>query len=676
MKNLIYLLAAFAIISGCARKSSSEFSLPSIISSGMVLQRNTQVNLFGKASPGENIGVVTSWGFRKTVKAGNDGKWLVPITTGDAGGPYQVAFQTKDTNVTLINVMIGEVWVCSGQSNMEMPLIGWPPNDTVMNSARTIASSENPQIRMFTVVKNIATEPLSDCSGEWVESNPETAVSFSATAYFFGKKLHEELNVPVGLIHTSWGGTPAESWTPEKFLKEVRGYENISDSLRIAFLQNDSLIRWVKTLPGDNIDINNRSFIEKIKNINLTYAGAGFVDTSWNEISVPSLWEGNQLPGFDGAVWMRCSFDLPAKMAGKNLKLSLGPIDDMDMTFMNGEKIGETMEPGNWKEDRNYDVPSSTLNEGKNVLAVCVFDFQGGGGIYGDQDITLSTARGEKITLQGNWKYLPIAEIRGGFFHYYSDEKPYSARPVISTPVNDHTPICLYNGMIHPIISYTIKGAIWYQGESNVGRGYEYRTLFPAMINGWREAWNQGNFPFYYVQIAPWDYGEDVPSSSAEIREAQLLSLNVPNTGMVVTTDIGNPVNIHPANKEEVGRRLALWALAKDYGMNSLVYSGPLYDSIAISGGSIRVYFTHAEGGLVNKGGPLTWFEIAGEDQQYYPAKATIDGETVIVNSDKVKEPVAVRFGWNMIAEPNLFNKAGLPASPFRSDNWKRLSEY
>ena len=372
---------------------------------------------------------------------------------------------------------------------------------------------------------------------------------------------------------------------------------------------------------------------------------------------------------------MRRNFEVPASMVNKELTLHLGPIDDMDETFINGIRVGQTLELGKWKLSRDYKVPAGILTTGKNVIAVRVIDNMGGGGIYGPGDLTVSDKSGNSVILNGEWRCMPVAEIQGSKIHFYDSIKNYSTRPAVNWMIGPYTPTTLFNAMIHPLVPFTIKGVIWYQGEANVGRGFEYRTLFPAMIASWRNAWQQGDFPFYFVQIAPWDYGEVVPSSSAEVREAQLVSLSVPNTGMVVTTDIGNPVNIHPSNKQDVGYRLALWALAKDYGIDTLTYSGPLFDSIAIDNGTITVHFRHTEGGLIAQDGPLTWFEIAGTDQAYYPADAVIMENTVVVSSANVPEPVAVRFAWNSIAEPNLFNGAGLPASPFRSDNWKRLSE-
>ena len=675
MKKIAGLIFLVCSMLSCNKPTEVKFELPSIIGSEMVLQRNTDVNLWGKATPGQKIEITTTWGIKKSVRADKAGKWTLSIPTGEAGGPYDVALQSKDTSIILNDILIGEVWLCSGQSNMEMPLTGWPPTDTILNSKKEIENANFPRIRLFTVPRITSASPLDNCEGEWVACSPETVAGFSATAYFFGRNIYNRLNIPVGLIHSSWGGTPAEAWTRIEDVTQIPAYSHVTDSLQKAKVEFNIMLEWINTLKKDKVNVNNPEFMASLKALDTSFAQPGFNDEAWPALPIPSLWEPNGLPNFDGIVWMRYTFDVPEAMAGKECTLNLGPIDDMDMTYLNGVKIGEIMKPGFWRFERKYTIPKEAIHPGKNTLAVCVFDFQGGGGIYGKDGVQLTSAGGGKIVLDGNWKYMPFAIVMGNKIYYYTNEKSYFQSPKVSYPINQYAPTALYNGMIAPLVPYTLKGAIWYQGESNVGRGYEYRSLFPAMITGWRNVWAQGDFPFYYVQIAPWRYNDEVPSPTAELREAQLMTLSLPNTGMAVTMDIGSLETIHPCYKQEVGRRLALWALAKDYGFDTLEYSGPLYDTIAIQGNSIRVSFMHADGGLVAKGGPLTWFETAGSDQVYYPADASIDGNTVVVSSKQVPQPVAVRYGWSDIAQPNLFNAVGLPASPFRSDSWKRLSE-
>ncbi len=674
MKKIFGPILLLLLIS-CNEQKSINFELPSVINSGMVLQRNTDINLWGKAAPGKKIEVTTSWGVRKKTRTDKEGEWNVTVKTGEAGGPCEIAFQTKDTSVILNDILIGEVWLCSGQSNMEMPLTGWPPLDTINKSAKEIASADYPMIRIFTVARNVSAEPLDNCKGTWVKCTPETVPGFSATAYFFGKDIYRKLNIPVGLIHSSWGGTPAEAWTSKKYLDEFPGYMNIVDSFIYAEREYDTLLAWVKKLRNVPIDNNNDDFYKSLDYSDSLLVSADYDDAGWPVMTIPSLWESSALPDFDGVVIFRTRFTVPASFAGSECVLHLGPIDDMDVTYINGREIGRKMVPGMWKADRDYSIPAGLLKAGENSVAVRVVDIMGGGGIYGSDPVALTCKSGKPFILDGEWHYMPVAEIIGSTMYFYDETNNWNSRPSVTFMIGSSTPTALYNAMINPLVPFTIRGAIWYQGEANVGRGFEYRKLFPDMIASWRNAWGEGNFPFYYVQIAPWEYGDDVPSPAAELREAQLMTLSVPNTGMVVTTDIGNPVNIHPSNKQEVGRRLALWALANDYGFDTITCCGPLYDTISRENGKIFVHFNCTDGGLTAHGGPLTYFEVAGADQVFYPARAAIVGNTVEVSSDKVPEPEAVRFGWSATAEPNLFNKAGLPASPFRSDNWKRLSE-
>jgi sialate O-acetylesterase len=675
MKKVIFPILIIWL-TGC--KTPNQFiELPSIISSGMVLQQNTDVVIWGKSTPSTRIKISTSWGNQTKIKSDESGNWKTKIKTTAAGGPYELVFQTRDTTITVKDVLLGEVWLCSGQSNMEMTLKGWPPSDTINNSAREIASADFPLIRMFTVPRNTSVEPITNCKASWNLCSPQNAGSFSATAYFFGKKLHQELGVPVGLIHSSWGGTPAQSWISKEYVSIIPAYKNIADSMGLALIQYDTLFKWMETLKQIELPVDTQSYAVIAAGDSI-YSDFEINDSNWSLIKLPSFWESSVLPNFDGVVWFRKEFELPVTFKDKSMVLHLGAIDDMDATFINGVEVGSTLKPGFWKYSREYSIPKGILKIGKNIVTVKVIDIMGGGGIYDKGGINISDKNSDKsvINLDGEWKYLVAAELlKGKIYVYDNSEKTFANRPHISVAINAYQPTTLYNAMIYPLIPYTIQGVIWYQGEANVGKAFEYRSLFPALIECWRNVWGEGDFPFYYVQIAPWNYGEELPSSSAELREAQLMTLKLPNTGMVVTTDIGNPLTIHPSDKQEVGRRLALLALSKNYGKDTLVYSGPLYSKLEINGNKITIHFTHTEGGLVAKDGPLTFFEIAGEDQKYIPAYADIKGETIEVWSDKVPKPVAVRFGWSQVANPNLFNGAGLPASPFRTDNWKRLTE-
>ncbi len=453
---------------------TAQVTLPSIFSDNMVFQQNFNAPVWGWGQPGEVVVAIGSWNDLPSESATNkDGKWMLNLQTPEAGGPYFVTINED----TIHNVMIGEVWICSGQSNMQWAL------EQTENAENEIENSDFPDIRLFYVARDNADEPSKDCYGNWVECNPESAKTFSAVAYYFGKVLHTELNIPVGLIHVSWGGSTAQAWVNYNILQS--------------------------TPEG-------RYYIEK------------------------------------------------------------------------------------YKEN--------------------------------------------------------IAKIAPGI-----------------NPRNHQSPSGLYNAMLKPLIPFSIKGAIWYQGESNTGEHFMYKNLKRTMITNWRNEWKQGDFPFYFVQLAPFDYQQDI--IGAALRDEQRKALEIPNTGMAVTMDIGNPDDIHPVNKEDVGKRLSLCALAKTYGKKDLVYSGPLYKSFKKEGKKIRLNFDHTGSGLMCNGDKLTHFTISGEDRKFYPANARIEKNTIVVSSENVKSPVAVRYAFNNGDEPNLFNEVGLPASTFRTDNWKIITE-
>lgn len=478
MRTSFFLL--ILIISHYTEPVFSQVRLPAVISDNMVLQSNSNARIWGWAGPGESITVRAGWTVEKfETVADAGGNWSVVIPTTIAGGPYQI-YISGSNEILVDNVLLGDVWICSGQSNMEYKINwmgGWK-NPWFERDSIDIVKNEYPLIRLFQYQKNTSEEPLEEFEGEWMAVSTESVAGFSAVAYFFGRELNRKIGVPVGLVSTNWGGTPAEAWTSEEELR-----------------------------------------------------------------------------------------------------------DNKDLAY------------------------------------------------YASRD--------------------------------YSGEQ------------EQRKPSRLYNAMIHPLLKMAITGVIWYQGEANRNDALHYRKLFPAMINDWRRGFNQGNFPFYYVQIAPYNYDE--PMVGALVREAQLMALEAPGTGMVVTTDIGNPDDIHPVKKQEVGRRLARNALALHYGVKGLTYSGPIYDRMEIEENSgikkARIYFEHVARGLESTGGDPECFEIAGEDRQFYKAYASIDGDNILVWSDEVENPVAVRFGFNNTDQPNLYNSEGLPASPFRTDDWEVETE-
>lgn len=677
MKALMILLIAFGLTN--AQVNNNQIFMPSIFSDNMVLQQKSDVPIWGKARPNTKVKIKTTWKKSAETIADKEGNWIVKIKTPKAGGPYEMKIQVGDSNIVYKNILIGEVWLCSGQSNMEMPLQGWPPRDTIWGASKEIPNATNPNIRFFTVSRAVSDKPENNCNGTWVESNPETASLFSATAYFFGKKLYEELKVPIGLIHSSWGGTPVEAWMSGKYISQVDQYKTIVEQLDKSKDEIRKLKEWLSSKPI--IDVSKNDAATRWQNLDFqdsACSSINFDDSRWKEMNLPTNWEKTELGTFDGVVWFRKKIEIPETWINKELILELGPIDDMDVTFVNGIKIGSYETAGYWQTDRVYTIPAEIVKDKNLTIAVRVIDNQGGGGIWGTpdkmkihpKDSDSSNKSDEIISLATSWKYLPLAEFTDGKFYVfgYANEE-FNNRPKLSIDLSAYTPTTLYNGMIAPLIPYRIKGVIWYQGESNTGNPELYKILFPLMIKNWREDWKQGNFPFYYVQIAPYNYGESTPSQ--KLREAQLQTLSVPKTGMVVTLDIGNPENIHPGNKKEVGERLALWALAKDYN-KKVVYSGPIYKSMKIVNDKIELTFDYADGGLVlkEKNGENN-FLIAGEDKIFKKAEVKVVGKKLIVFNSDVKNPVAVRYCWDNVSEGTLFNKAKLPASSFRTDNWE-----
>ncbi|HUX58189.1 MAG TPA: sialate O-acetylesterase [Bacteroidales bacterium] len=536
-----------------------------------------------------------------------------------------------------------------------------------MYSAETISSASIPEIRIFNVLKKISGEPQEDCTGRWEESSPASAKPFSATAYFFGKKLYNELHVPIGLIESAWGGTPAESWISSAALEKsgdfISDLKAIKESapLQIEYQSWLNSLQQVEFNPGGNDQWKDLGFNDN------NIPSPEYNDNEWPAMDLPAQFEKN-IGEFDGAVWFRKNVEINQDMAGKDLVLSLGPIDDMDRTYFNGELVGSTEVSGNWQIDRNYNIPASLVKNGVNTISVRVLDTQGGGGIYGTPDkmkLSLKTDKKIFVLVNGNWKYQPVAEFSDNKFYVFDDSKNEfmtRKRPIILGP---NTPSVLFNGMVSPVLPYKMRGAIWYQGESNVGRADQYARIFPVMIQNWREAWEIKDFPFYFVQIAPYIYSGVDSTESAFLREAQEKALALPKTGMVATFDIATVMNIHPPYKKEVGERLALLALNNDYGIVKQC-NGPVYKSMSVEGNSIKLQFENVGEGLVAKNN-LSEFEIAGKDGRYMKAKAKIVNDEVLVSSSAVADPVSVRYCWRNGAEASLFNKAGLPAWQFRT---------
>lgn len=650
-------LVALAMIT-----SDGSLSLPAIFADRMVLQRDLPIPVFGKATPGSEVVVELADRVGRT-KAGPEGKWLVKLKALPASGPHRLQVRAGGETKAFQDVMVGEVWVASGQSNME-----WPAQLTT--SFQEDVAHPNASVRMITVERVSAEEPREDfASSGWVVASPTTLGAFSGVGYAFANTLQKALGVTVGIVHTSWGGTPAESWaTREGMLANdatkhlvTRYLEGLKDYPAALAKFEREFKAWVP-----------QAYPLAAENLALRHHESGFDDRDWGTFPVPEQWETVWNRPFDGAVWFRKEFDLPADWAGKDAVLHLGPVDDTDHTYVNGEKVGETgFDRANWwSVPRAYPVPGRLLKAGRNVIAVRVFDSGGAGGIYGQAEALRLVQGAKTISLAGAWRFKIEAEMATPSAEVLQKQpqRPFG-------PGEAWVPGGLWNAMIAPMVPYGIRGAIWYQGESNAGRAHQYRTLFPLMIQDWRRAWKQGDFPFLFVQLANFTerFPNPVESDWAELREAQTLTLKLRNTGMAVTVDIGEAADIHPRNKKDVGYRLAQWALAKTY-KQPVVASGPLFRKATFEGGRARLAFDYADGLRWTSLGSEPSFQIAGEDRKWVWARAEIKGREVHVWSEAVAKPVAVRYGWQNNPVSNLENGAGLPASPFRTDDWPGLT--
>lgn len=646
MKRILAILIAATFTA----TAFANIKLPKIFGNDMVLQRNKPINIWGWASPNEKVTVQFNKQ-TKTAMATAQGKWLISLATENAGGPYQLI--VKGTNeIDLKNILVGEVWVCSGQSNMEMPIEGW---GKINNYQQEINAANYPMIRHIKIPNTVSQTLKEDIAGgEWKICTPANAGDFSAAAYFFARELYNKLKVPIGLINTTWGGTQVEAWTSQQAFENSADLKYVAASMKGMDIdkkmkeRNENIRKSIIKLQGgftDNVTTDNWKNIE-------------FDDSKWPSIKVPALWENEGLPGLDGIVWMRKTVTIKAEDAGKPAQLGLSVIDDNDETFINGVKVGGTT---GYNTPRNYTIAAGILKEGKNTIAVKIEDTGGGGGIYGAASAINLTIGDNIISLAGNWLF-NVAVIKGG---------------ATTVGPNDY-PSLLFNAMVNPLINCTIKGVIWYQGEANADRAYQYRKAFPLMITDWRKQFKQGDFPFYFVQLATFgsvEANSNNGSNWAELREAQAFALTMPNTGMAVTTDIGNPADIHPKNKQVVGKRLALIALHDLYNITG-EYSSPVYQSYKVAGNSIIVSFTHTGKGLEIKGNTLVkGFEIAGADKKFVPAEAMIEGNKIKVAANGISKPVSVRYNWvNDASGGNIFNKEALPLAPFRTDNWDGIT--
>jgi sialate O-acetylesterase len=630
--------------------SQAQLKLPALVSDSMILQRDQPIKVWGWSLNNEEVTVQFN---KKKYKASPDAnhKWMVTMDATKAGGPYNMLISTNNNSIELKEILMGDVWLCSGQSNMEFAMFR-----LAVKEADDIAHSTNPFIREFHVDQQYSFAVKDDVTGKWKMANPTNIPKFSAAAYYMVKNLYEKYKLPMGVIHTSWGGTPAEAWTSVEGLKEfpnyLEKYNFFKDTANFnATIKSDKAIQdnWHK-----KVRENDKGF----KDDGSTWASPNHDASAWKTMKVPGFWESQGATDVDGVVWARKELLLSKEQASRAGLLELGMLDDSDTSYVNGVKVGNT---SNRYLPRRYNVAASILHEGKNIIVVRMVDTDGNGGFIKDKRYRFMSGN-EEIPLEGDWQYEVGISV--------------SAMPVNSFTKMFYQPATLFNGMLAPLIPYTIKGFAWYQGESNSGRAAEYAKLLPAMINDWRSRWHQGELPFLVVQLANYMAINTEPSEGgwAWIRESQLKTTQtVPNTALAVAIDIGETNDVHPLNKKDVGKRLALAAEKIAYNEKDVVFSGPTYQSMKIDGNKIILSFSNIGSGLWAKDGELKQFTIAGEDRKFVWASAKIEGDKIIVWSDAISNPVAVRYAWsNNPMNSNLYNKEYLPASPFRTDNWEK----
>lgn len=627
----------------------AQITLPKVFGDSMILQRDIAIPVWGKARPGSLI-TATLGTVHATTKTGKDGKWMLRFPKRSAGGPYTLKITESgkpDAGIELKEILIGDVWLASGQSNMEWQV------QQAQDAQKEIENARFPQIRFLVVEHDKQLTPQPDIvAGKWKTCDPASVKEFSAVAYYFARKIQGDQYragaVPIGIIQSTWGGTPVEAWTSREMLltSPISRAKTLSNDT-LGFDREDFVKDSLNQIRLWQIIFNPQNNADKI------IPAPDYNDAGWTTIEMPNALKNVGVGNYEGIVWLRKKISLPASFAGKEVTINLGHPEMNYSLYVNGREICKNV--WNANPTHSYTIPASLVHDGENTIAVRMAALWGGGGLNEADDIYI-TDGSSKISLAGKWvckKDLETALPKILNYQYY--------------------PTVLFNSMISPLIPYGIRGFIWYQGEANTAAAYDYRTLFPMLIKDWRQRWRQGDCPFLFVQLANFMKTKPLPAESewAELREAQTMTLSLPNTGMACIIDIGDSASIHPLNKQEVGRRLALIANKLVYKQN-LVASGPLYENFKKEGNRIRINFTNTGSGLSTKDGKeVTGFAIAGKDKKFYWAKAIIEGNHVIVYSGKVAEPEAVRYAWADNPDCNLINSEKLPAVPFRTDKWK-----
>ncbi|AEI50007.1 sialate O-acetylesterase [Runella slithyformis] len=637
-----FLLFCFVLIQF---QSFAQLKLARLFSDHVVLQRQKPVPVWGWAKPKEKV-TVTLAGQKQMATADASGKWLVKFTPMEAGGPHQLTVTAKSGKLEVNDILMGEVWLCSGQSNMEWPV------QQADNFKVEKKNADFPQIRHFFVAHDVTLQPQSDLtSGEWKICNEANVGHFTAIGFFFARELYQKLNIPIGLLHSSWGGSQLEGWLSKEAMLSHEELKPVAETLPKTWEEADALLDLKVRKQLLKSDVTPTLADEK------KYTEAGYDFSKWLNAGSPlGQWDWKGIWMFRGKGFMARTVEISEDMIGQPTVLGLGIQDSFNEIYVNGQLVSQGIMEGT----RRISLPANTWKNGNNQLVVKFGNMVQlpwyGLGVNGTPEDLLVSTKDSKISLANGWYLMPsFAEP-----HTYN----HSSNNVATT---------IYNGMIAPLVPFAIRGSLWYQGESNAGRAYQYRQTFPLMINDWRQRWND-EFSFYFVQLSSFGAYQNSNQGSdwAELREAQTMTLSLPKTGMAVTTDVGNPNDIHPTNKQEVGHRLALIALKSNYGMDVL-HSGPMYESVTFEEDRALVTFDYTGEGLVakDKFGYLKGFEIAGEDRVFYYAKAEIIGDKVEVYHPKVTKPKAVRYGWaNAPEDANLFNSEGLPAGPFRTDDW------